>query len=336
MKSEAEKLIDSLSDVFSLTGAGFEEFYKNCEKGDDPRLSGATGNYARSGATGNYARSGATGDCAQSGATGDCARSGATGDYAQSGATGYYAQSGATGDYAQSGATGDYAQSGATGDYAQSGATGFNARSGATGNYARSICAGENSAASALGYRAMVSGDLGNLLMASEYALKEGKPVPVGGRADIVDGKKLKPNRWYSVEGGEWVEVDNSDGIFGYVLSNRSGVKKIRNDSGEILFVVSDENGNTAHGKTIKEARADLVYKNIAKFEGEVPKSATGKEWVGIYRAITGACSAGVRIFVESKKIDLEKKYTGKQVVKIVEGQYGAEAFKEKAVFEKI
>ena len=130
--------------------------------------------------------------------------------------------------------------------------------------------------------------------------------------------------------------MDNSDGIFGYVLSNRSGVQKIRNDSGEILFVVSDENGNTAHGKTIKEARADLVYKNIAKFEGEVPKSATGKEWVGIYRAITGACSAGVRIFVESKKIDLEKKYTGKQVVKIVEGQYGAEAFKEKAVFEKI
>jgi hypothetical protein len=30
-----------------------------------------------------------------------------------------------------------------------------------------------------------------------------------------------------------------------------------------------DENGNSAHGKTIKEARADLIYKNVAKFEAK-------------------------------------------------------------------
>ena len=95
---------------------------------------------------------------------------------------------------------------------------------------------------------------------------------------EIVDGKKLKANRWYIVESGEWVEVDFSDGIFSYVLSHKSGVKKVKTEKGEILFVVSDENGNSAHGNTIKEAREDLVYKVVAKFEGEIPKNATGKE----------------------------------------------------------
>ena len=212
----------------------------------------------------------------------------------------------------------------------KSASSGDYSKSASSGNSSQSASSGYSSATSALGHRAQVKGDLGNLLMASEYALKGDCYVPVGGRADLIDGKKLKPNRWYIVEGGEWVEVDNSDGIFGYVLSNKGGVKKIRTDSGEVLFVVSDSNGNTAHGKTIKEARADLVYKNVAKFDGKIPKSALGSEWIGIYRGITGACLAGVRMFVEKNEIDLDKQYKGKQVVKLVEGQYGSEAFKKK------
>ena len=199
-----------------------------------------------------------------------------------------------------------------------------------SGDYSKAASSGNSSGCAAIGYRAAVKGDLGNLLMASEYVIKDGKCIPVGGKADLVDGKKLKPNRWYIVESGEWVEVDFSDGIFGRVLSNRSGFKKIKTDDGDILFVAFDENGNSAHGKTIKEARADLIYKNVAKFEGDVPKTATGTEWIGIYRAITGACAAGVKMFVEDKKIDLSKKYKASAVTKLVAGQYGADTFSKK------
>ena len=189
---------------------------------------------------------------------------------------------------------------------------------------------GEHSACSALGYRVAVKGDLGNLLMASEYVRKNGKLIPVGGRADLVDGKTLKPGRWYIVEQGEWVEVDFSDGIFTYVLSSKGNVKKVKTEEGKILYVASDENGNTAHGKTIAEARADLVYKVVAKFDGKLPRSATGKEWVGIYRAITGACGAGVKMFVESTGKNLEDKYSAKEIAKLVKGQYGADKFAAK------
>ena len=323
MKSKAEELIDDLADVFNLAGAGFAEFYKEASKDGDSSQSASNGYSSRSASNGYYSRSASNGNYSQSASNGY---------YSRSASNGYYSRSASNGNYSQSASNGDSSQSASNGDSSQSASNGYSSRSASNGNYSQSASNGSNSATSALGYRAQVSGDLGNLLMASEYIIKDGRYIPVGGKAEIIDGKKLKPNRWYIVEGGEWVEVDNSDGIFGYVLSSKNGVKKIKTDSGEILFVVSDSNGNTAHGKTIKEARADLVYKNVAKFDGAVPKVATGKEWVGIYRAITGACAVGVRMFVENKGIDLDKKYRANQVVKLVEGQYGAEAFKERCL----
>ncbi len=166
--------------------------------------------------------------------------------------------------------------------------------------------------------------------MTSEYVIKDGKYIPIGGKADIVDGKKLKAGCWYIVEKSKWVEVDFTDNIFSRVISTKAGVKKVKTDNGKILFVVHDENGNSAHGSTIKEAREDLIYKAVAKFDGAIPKKATGKEWIGIYRAVTGACGAGVRNFVETTGKSLDDTYTAKEIAKLVKGQYGAEKFAEK------
>jgi len=73
-----------------------------------------------------------------------------------------------------------------------------------------------------------------------------------------------------------------------------------------------------------------LVYKVVAKFDGELPKKATGKEWVGIYRAVTGACGAGVRHFVEQTGKSLDDTYTAKEIANLVKGQYGGDRFAEK------
>lgn len=97
----------------------------------------------------------------------------------------------------------------------------------------------------------------------------------------------------------------------------------------EILYVVSDRNGNFSHGKTIKQARKDLVYKTIAKFDGTLPKKAAVKEWIGIYRVVTGACSVGVQMFVEKNSYDLEKIMTAKEVAEAIGNSYGATKFKE-------
>lgn len=217
----------------------------------------------------------------------------------------------------------------AKGDYSTAASSGDYSKAGSSGNYSTAASSGYSSACAALGYRAAVKGDKGNLLMASEYVIEEGKAIPIGGKADIVDGKKLKPGRWYIVEGGEWVEVDFTDGIFAYVISHKGGVKKVKTEDGKILFVVSDDNGNSAHGETIAAAREDLIYKSIAEFDGEIPKAATGKEWVGLYRAITGACAIGVKMFVESTGKSLDKTYTANEIAELVQGRFGANKFME-------
>lgn len=234
------------------------------------------------------------------------------------------ASSGESSTAASSGEDSKAASSGESSTVASSGNFSTAASSGYCSTAASS---GKNSACSALGYRAAVKGDIGNLLMASEYIIKNNEYIPIGGRADIVDGNKLKPDRWYIVEGNEWVEVDFADGIFSRVISNKSGVKKVKTDNGDVLYIVGDDNGNYAHGKTIKEAREDLVYKVVAKFDGELPKKATGKEWVSIYRALTGACAAGVKNFVERTGKSLDEEYTAIEISKLVKGEFGGDIF---------
>ena len=232
-------------------------------------------------------------------------------------------------------ASGYSSKAASSGDYSTAASSGYYSKAASSGDYSKAASSGDSSACTAIGYRAAVKGDISNLLMASEYIKKDNKLIPIGGKADLVDGKKLKPQCWYIVENGEWVEVDFTDGIFARVLTNKRGVKKVKTDKGDILFVVSDVKGNSAHGKTIKEAREDLIYKNVAKFDGEIPQKAKGKEWIGLYRAVTGACAVGVKMFVEEIKADLEKIYTVKQVIKMTHGKYGAERFTEKATGAK-
>ena len=171
-------------------------------------------------------------------------------------------------------------------------------------------------------------GDLGNLIMASEYKIDEkGYPILVGGLASIVDGQDIKSGEWYIVENGKWIWVDFTDSIFSYVIHKKGDVKKVRLENGDISYIVTDGHSNYAHGKTIKEAQEDLAYKVVAKFDGVLPESATVKDWIGIYRAVTGACSQGVKAFIATRDIDLNATLSAKEVAEITAGAFGHDKF---------
>src|SRR5665213_278883 len=349
-KNQAEIEIEALADVFGIATTGFDEYYKSCEKSSkgSNSTSASSGDYSRSASSGENSRSASSGENSTSASSGDYSTSASSGYNSRSASSGYNSRSASSGYKSRSASSGenstsassgynstsassgDYSRSASSGNYSKSASSGENSTSASSGHNSTSASSGHNSATASVGYRAAVKGDLGNLLMASEYVIKDGKYIPVGGKADIVDGNKIKAGQWYIVEDGKWIAVDFTDNVFAYVISNKSGVKKVRTENGKILFVVSDENGNSAHGNTIKEAREDLVYKAVAKFDGELPKSATGKEWVGIYRAVTGACRAGVRSFVETTCKTLDDTYTAEEIAKLVSGQYGAAEFAEK------
>ena len=304
-KNQAELEIEALAEVFNIAGSGFEEHYKKAQE----HAKGADSTAASSGNYSTAASSGYSSTAASSG---------------------YSSKAASSGNYSTAASSGDNSKAASSGDYSKAASSGYSSTAASSGYSSTAASSGNYSVCTAIGYRAAVKGDLGNLLMASEYIVKDGNAIPVGGKADLVDGKKIKAGQWYIVEKAKWIAVDFTDGIFSRVISNKSGVKKVKTENGNILYVVHDDNGNSAHGKTIKQAREDLIYKNVAKFDGAIPKKATGKEWIGIYRAVTGACAAGVKCFVDGTGKSLDDTYTSTEISKLIKGQYGAEKFAEK------
>ena len=150
----------------------------------------------------------------------------------------------------------------------------------------------------------------------------DGAPKEVGGLRNTILARieDIRNNRGVTI----------ADGILGHVVSKKSGITKIiAVGSKKTLYLVSDGKGNFSHGETIKEARESLVYKITASFDGKIPEKATVSEWIPIYRAITGACSTGVRMFVEKNRMCLSDVKTKEEVLNIIGGAYGSDRFKD-------
>ena len=332
-KSQADLEIEALSNVFNIATTGFQGFYEEADRSNKGyhTTAASSGDHSKAASSGYYSKAASSGDRSTAASSGMESKAASSGYRSKAASSGDHSTAASSGIESTAASSGYYSKAASSGDHSTAASSGYYSKAASSGDRSTAASSGRFSACAAVGYRAAVKGEKGNLLMASEYIKEGGDYIPVGGRTDIVDGKKLKPNCWYIVEGGEWVEVDFSDNIFSYVLSVRGGVKKVKTDNGDILYVVSDDAGNCAHGKTIKQAREDLAYKAIAEFDGEVPAEATGKEWVGIYRAITGACGEGIKMFVQETGKSLDDTYTAEQIAELIKGRYGSEKFLEVA-----
>ena len=87
-----------------------------------------------------------------------------------------------------------------------------------------------------------------------------------------------------------------------------------------------------AHGKKLKEAKADLIYKRTSRDLSEYKKFTMDsklplEECIKMYRSITGACSLGTKEFCSRRK--LKKAYTVREVIELTDGAYGNERLKE-------
>jgi hypothetical protein len=132
------------------------------------------------------------------------------------------------------------------------------------------------------------------------------------------------------------------DGILAKLVSKKGGVSRVKSVSrvkivgqNKISYIIHRD-GCTAHGKTLAEARADLLLKlgdrDTTPFKSWTKETTVSlEEMIVAYRTITGACGQGVGHFLSSKN------YRGKLSVAFVieetQGRYGHEAFK--SFFEK-
>ena len=119
----------------------------------------------------------------------------------------------------------------------------------------------------------------------------------------------------------------------GILWGNVKSVKKVENitiyKTPLGYCVVEDE--LSAHGKTLKEAMADLTFKKLRDTDNsEIVKEIkkTGKVNKAQYRAITGACQMGTERFCQQHNITVDE-ISLEDLRKILVDDYGAKEFWE-------
>ena len=126
-----------------------------------------------------------------------------TGNYSCASATGYKSGASATGDCSGASATGDCSSASATGDCSCASATGY--KSGAS--------AGKGSVAISVGMRSRAKGTAGAFIVLTEchQDRSNGQFHIDCVKCAKVDGDKIKPDVWYTLKNGEFVEANVED-----------------------------------------------------------------------------------------------------------------------------
>ena len=175
----------------------------------------------------------------------------------------------------------------------------------------------------------------GSLYLRSLTSIPEGFNPTVGGWLYLSSGEKYIGASVPDVYFWRDKKYIKADGIFQEVVSHRGNVYRVRYiGESEVTYLVTDGNGKWAHGDTLKEAKADLVFKitdrDKSQYEGlTLDDTLTYEEAMVCYRVITGACAAGTKGFVTSlPKSAIKKSYTIREIIELTEGQYGSDAFK--------
>lgn len=94
-------------------------------------------------------------------------------------------------------------------DKKQIGSSGYNAQIGSSGDYAQIDSTGEDSVIMCAGLRSVAKAKIGSWITLAEWKQdgRKGRWVPVCVKTERVDGIKIKPDTWYKLQDGEFVEA---------------------------------------------------------------------------------------------------------------------------------
>lgn len=117
----------------------------------------------------------------------------------------------------------------------------------------------------------------------------------------------------------------------GFILNKNLTLEKI---------FVAKGNNKFAHGKTLKEAVADLqekifddldIEEKIQMFNKQFNRvdKYSGEEFYKWHHILTGSCTAGRDNFVRENNLDLKKLYTVDEFIKITKDSYGGNIIKK-------
>ena len=122
--------------------------------------------------------------------------------------TGYYSAATNTGNRSAATNTGDCSAATNTGNRSAATNTGDYSAATNTGKCSAAEASGKDSVAAVFGYESRARGALGCAIVVAERGDWNGETYPlIGIKAAIVDGETIKPDVWYTLKDGEFVEV---------------------------------------------------------------------------------------------------------------------------------
>ena len=131
----------------------------------------------------------------------------ASGNYSQLAASGDSSQLAASGNYSKLAASGDSSQLAASGNYSQFAASGDSSQLAASGDSSQLAASGDYSVVAGIGINNIAKCALGGFIVLAEWVYENGRYIPINVEAAKVDGETIKPDTWYRLANGEFVEV---------------------------------------------------------------------------------------------------------------------------------
>ena len=229
----------------------------------------------------------------------------------------------------------DFAKVASSGYSAQVASSGYFAQVASSGDFAQVASSGDFAVVAAIGYCSVASAKKGSWITLCEYRINDnGEYYPFFVKTEYVDGERIKENTLYGLYDKEFREVIEVDGIQSLLISQRKHVQKVVIDREIKPSYVFTKDSVSAHGKTVKSAYRDWLFKtsprDMSEYEGlKLEDVRDLNYWAVCYRTITGACSLGTENFIENSKDKLKSKMSLSEVINVTEGQYGHNSFKE-------
>ncbi|MCM1338766.1 MAG: hypothetical protein NC191_03750, partial [Muribaculaceae bacterium] len=224
--------------------------------------------------------------------------------------------------------------------YAQLASSGNVAQLASSGNGAKLESTGEKAVISAIGFKNIAKAKKGSWVTLAEYELDTKNQWVISYvKTEYVDGEKIKENTFYCLYEKEFREVQIIDDTPTIVYKRKGNIIKGKFLNNEKDCFVFEKDGFYAHGKTVKQAYLDWLFKTSDR-DVEQYKNIDKTEikdlnyWVIAYRTITGACSFGTNNYLNNNKDKYKAKMTLQEVLKATEGQYGHSTFRE--FFERV
>lgn len=104
--------------------------------------------------------------------------------------------------------SGDRSHAATSGDHSHAATSGDSSHAATSGDYSPAATSGKDSIAAAIGRNSKAKSSIGNWIVLAEYGEWKGNTYPVPCvKCAKIDGEILKPDTWYKLQNGEFVEA---------------------------------------------------------------------------------------------------------------------------------